>query len=293
MHAAKFLAVGPAKELSERCGKDNLGDAFIAYLEDAAGRESGAKPSDTEALPEPTRSAVARASVSSRCDFRRLWAYAGRETMKILRDPIRLGFSFLGPLILMLTVGYGISFDFEHLAYAAFDQDQANESRELLENFSGSRYFGEHNDIASDAEGEQRLKSGQLKIAPRSRRTSARTCWRTSGRKYRCGSMVPCRSAPRRQAAMSRRWRWAIWSIIQPETISRAHGRSRSNVEARFKYNQAFKSVYQTIPSTMMLVLILIPAMTTPVGVAREKETGSIANFRSTPITGIEFLLGK
>ncbi len=42
-----------------------------------------------------------------------------------------------------------------------------------------------------------------------------------------------------------------------------------------------------------MLVLILIPAMMTAVGVAREKETGSIANFRSTPITGIEFLLGK
>ena len=42
-----------------------------------------------------------------------------------------------------------------------------------------------------------------------------------------------------------------------------------------------------------MLLLILIPAMMTAVGVAREKETGSIANFRSTPITGIEFLLGK
>ena len=42
-----------------------------------------------------------------------------------------------------------------------------------------------------------------------------------------------------------------------------------------------------------MLVLIVIPAMMTAVGVAREKETGSIANFRSTPITGIEFLLGK
>jgi ribosome-dependent ATPase len=41
------------------------------------------------------------------------------------------------------------------------------------------------------------------------------------------------------------------------------------------------------------MLLILIPAMMTAVGVAREKETGSIANFRSTPITGIEFLLGK
>ena len=127
--------------------------------------ESREKPSDTEAPPEPTRSAVARASVSSRCDLRRLWAYARRETIEILRDPIRLAFSFLDPLILMLTVGYGISFDVEHLAYAAFDQDQTNESRELLENFSGSRYFGEHNDIASDAESDQRLKSGQLKIA--------------------------------------------------------------------------------------------------------------------------------
>ena len=65
------------------------------------------------------------------------------------------------------------------------------------------------------------------------------------------------------------------------------------NVEERFRYNQAFKSVYATIPGTIMLVMILFPAMMTAVGVAREKETGSIANFRSTPITRIEFLLGK
>ena len=65
------------------------------------------------------------------------------------------------------------------------------------------------------------------------------------------------------------------------------------NVEERFRYNQAFKSVYSSIPGTIMLLLILIPAMMTAVGVAREKETGSIANFRSTPITGLEFLLGK
>ena len=31
----------------------------------------------------------------------------------------------------------------------------------------------------------------------------------------------------------------------------------------------------------------------TAVGVVRQKETGSIANFRSTPITKFEFLVGK
>jgi len=42
-----------------------------------------------------------------------------------------------------------------------------------------------------------------------------------------------------------------------------------------------------------MLVLILIPAVMAAVGVVKEKETGSIANFYSTPITKFEFLLGK
>jgi len=40
-------------------------------------------------------------------------------------------------------------------------------------------------------------------------------------------------------------------------------------------------------------VLILIPAVLATVGVVREKENGSIANFYSTPITKFEFLFGK
>jgi ribosome-dependent ATPase len=42
-----------------------------------------------------------------------------------------------------------------------------------------------------------------------------------------------------------------------------------------------------------MMMLILIPAIMTALGVVREVETGSIANFRSTPLTSLEFLLGK
>ena len=42
-----------------------------------------------------------------------------------------------------------------------------------------------------------------------------------------------------------------------------------------------------------MLMLCLIPAIMSAIAIVREKETGSIANFRSTPITKFEFLLGK
>ena len=42
-----------------------------------------------------------------------------------------------------------------------------------------------------------------------------------------------------------------------------------------------------------MLLLMLIPTMMTAVGVVREKEVGSIVNLYVTPVTRLEFLLGK
>src|SRR5260370_23694421 len=47
------------------------------------------------------------------------------------------------------------------------------------------------------------------------------------------------------------------------------------------------------VPSVIVMMLILIPAIMASIAVVLEKETGSIANFRSTPITKFEFLLGK
>ena len=85
--------------------------------------------------------------------------------MELLRDPIRLAFAFIGPVVLMFAMGYGITFDVENLKYAAFDQDQTPESRRLLESFSGSRYFAERPPISSTAELERRKKSGEVSVA--------------------------------------------------------------------------------------------------------------------------------
>jgi ribosome-dependent ATPase len=68
---------------------------------------------------------------------------------------------------------------------------------------------------------------------------------------------------------------------------------SDDNIQTRFRYNQAFLSVNAMVPSVFMLMLCLIPAIMSAIAVVREKETGSIANFRSTPITRFEFLFGK
>jgi len=61
----------------------------------------------------------------------------------------------------------------------------------------------------------------------------------------------------------------------------------------RFKYNQDFKSVYAMVPGTISILLALFPAILMALAVVREKELGSITNLYVTPVTRLEFLLGK
>jgi ribosome-dependent ATPase len=226
-----------------------------------------------------------------------LWAYARRETLEILRDPIRLSFAFLGPVILMFAMGYGITFDVEDLKFAAFDQDRTPESRRLLENFSGSRYFTEQPPISSPAELQQRMKSGELAVAveiPAGFGRDLQTLRPPEIAFYVDGAM-PFRGETARGYVTGLGMRFAqdfATERLGPNVASNVY-LGGLKVENRFRYNQGFKSVYSMVPSVIMIMLMLIPAIMATTAIVREKEMGSIANFRSTPITKLEFLVGK
>jgi ribosome-dependent ATPase len=66
-----------------------------------------------------------------------------------------------------------------------------------------------------------------------------------------------------------------------------------AKVETRFLYNQNFESIYAMVPSTISLLLALIPAILMALAIVREKELGSITNLYVTAVTRVEFLIGK
>ncbi len=66
-----------------------------------------------------------------------------------------------------------------------------------------------------------------------------------------------------------------------------------ADIEIRFKYNQDFDSIYAMVPSSIAMLLALFPAILMALAIVREKELGSIVNLYVTPVTRIEFLLGK
>src|SRR5690606_266639 len=73
---------------------------------------------------------------------------------------------------------------------------------------------------------------------------------------------------------------------VVPET-------SLVRIETRFRYNPNVESLVAMVPAVIPLLLMVIPAILTALAVVREKELGSIVNLYVTPVTRLEFLLGK
>ncbi len=293
MHAGKVLAVGAPLDLVRERGSDSLEDTFVGYLADAAGIDRSKKVEAPDTIAAAVEAAPAR--VPKRFDPARLWAYARRETVELLRDPIRLVFAVFGPIILMLAFGYGISFDIENLQTAAFDQDETPQSRQLLDGFSGSRYFSMQSPISSAAEAERRLRSGNTHIVVEIPSGFGRDL--LNGSRPEVDGSIDGAMTFRGETARN-----YVNGVVRKEgeELQRQARRAGSpsgwtdgDIGTRFRYNQAFLSVNAMVPSVFMLMLCLIPAIMSAIAVVREKETGSIANFRSTPITRFEFLIGK
>ena len=294
MHAGRVLASDTPAALMHARGAKTIEDAFIGYLEEAEG--AGLDPQTVAPEFAPAAAPATSARGPARApdfNFRRAWAYARREAMEIRRDPIRLAFALLGPLILMVVFGYGISFDVEHLPYAVLDRDQTPESRTYVESYAGSPNFELRPPIRDAAELERRMRNGELKLAIEIPPDFGKDLKR--GRHPEVGVWVD--GAMPFRAESSRGYVQGVHLTYLAELARRVLGEELKmlpvNIETRFRYNQDFKSVFAMVPGVIMLLLMLIPAMMTAVGVVREKELGSITNLYATPVTRLEFLTGK
>ena len=288
MHAGKVLACDTPAALQQQFAGDTLEDAFVRCLQDAQDASPAAPaPAAVNAATAPAPAGGAAFSL------RRLIAVASREGKELLRDKVRLAFALAGALFMMVIFGYGISLDVEKLAFAVYDQDQTPQSRAYLEAFRGSRYFAEQAPIHDARQLHQRLQRSEIKLALEippgfgrdlyAGRQPAVAAWLDGGMPFR--------------AETSRNYVEAVHQAnleqLAAQSSPALNQRPAARLETRFRYNQDVVSVNAIGPGVMALILAFIPAMLTALGIVREKELGSITNFYATPLTRLEFLLGK
>ena len=301
MHAGKVLAQGPPASLVAERGAPNLEQAFIGYLEDAAAAKAAAEGKATGTVQDEAAAQEAFVATeppahgddtAGRFSLARVWAFARREAIELRHDTVRLAFAVLGPLLLMVVFGYGISLDVNHLSFAVLDFDKSQASQQFADEFRGSQYFDEKRPIPDYGEMDRRLRNGELRFAIEI--PSGFEADLIRGRQPQVSTYIDAAMPFRAETARTyiekatddfeRRARQARGLPDREQPIV---------VNTRALYNQSFDSIYAMAPGDIMLLLMLIPSMLTALSVVREKELGSIANFYAAPATRAEFLLGK
>jgi ribosome-dependent ATPase len=296
MDSGRVLATETPLGLIAARGAATLEDAFISYLEEVAGSRGAAATSEPAAAAQEIAGAngAQRApSGDSSFSLQRLLACTIRESLELVRDPIRLGFALFGTTFLMLVFGFGISTDVNSLSFAVLDRDQSHESRAYLEELRGSRYFIERPPLADYADLERRLESGEvaagIEIPPGFGRDIGR------GRPAWVGAWLD--GARPFVAQTIRGYLEGMHQLYLTDpavkTTRPSPPAASADIAIRFKYNQDFESIYAMVPGTISLLLALFPAILMALAVVREKELGSITNLYVTPLTRLEFLAGK
>ncbi|MGB3832117.1 MAG: ribosome-associated ATPase/putative transporter RbbA [Mesorhizobium sp.] len=290
MHAGKVLVSDrPAAIMAARSAA-TLEDAFISCLEEAADVPAAA------GVPEAPAQAARPAEAASRPRFfdpRRMFAYTQREALELRRDPIRATLAIIGSVILMFVIGYGTNMDVTNLSFAVLDHDDTAISRDYVLQLAGSRYFTEKAPITDYADMDRRMEDGELSLAieipPGFGRDLAR------GSDVALGAWIdgamPARAETVQGYVQGMHASWLAQKARQLYGDAALAGDFQ--LEIRYRYNPDVQSLVAMVPAVIPLVLMMIPAMLAVLSVVREKELGSIVNFYVTPVTRLEFLLGK
>ncbi len=288
MHQGKVLSSDTPSNLIRSRNKENLEEAFIEYLQEVTDVKSDKSDEIRTSIGDKNNN-----NGKSFFSYIRLFGYAYKESLELLRDPVRLTFALLGTVFLMFTMGYGITMDVEDLRFSVLDNDKTPQSRDYIQNISGSRYFLEQPEIRSKEEMDTRMSNGELSLAfeiPSG-----------FGKHLKKGDSVEVAvwidgAMPFRAETIKGYVTGLHYSYIKSyykEILGYVPQSSQVDIQMRYRYNQDFRSIYSMVPAVIPLLLIFIPAILMAVSVVREKELGSITNFYATPVTKLEFLLGK
>jgi ABC-2 type transport system permease protein len=221
----------------------------------------------------------------------RTLAIARKELMHIQRDPQMLAFAMGMPVLLLLLLGYAVSFDVEHIPLAVVDQSHSGASRELVRDFTGGGVF----DVAVHADDPSSIR-------PLFRRGVARAALvippefaQARARGEDAGVQLLLDGSDNNTAAIALSYANSIASRVGRRQLSSVPGAPSIPIEAssRALFNPAMRSAVFLVPGLIVLILVIIAVMLTALTVAREYEEGSMEQLFTTPVGRMEIILGK
>ncbi|WP_455379538.1 ABC transporter permease [Petrachloros mirabilis] len=235
-------------------------------------------------------------------NLQRIIAVAWKEWRETVRDRLFLLMAFLLPALWMVVFGYGLVLDVEHVPFAVLDRDRSSMSRDYLYRFIESRYFDYRGSVENEKEIDRLLGNTSIRaaiIVP-DRFEEELLAGRPVSVQTLLDGTFPL------NADITKGYVIAVNNAFSQELVTAYLTQTRGltpeaarrlvqpvTIETRYLYNEEVRSAWSMVPALIMFTLMVSSPLLTALGVVREKETGSIYNIYSSPVSRAEFLIGK
>jgi len=223
--------------------------------------------------------------------MRRILAVARKEVFHILRDKRSLGVAILMPLGMLMIYGFALDTELENLPVGIMDLDHTVESRNLVRRMTSSGFIVEaaRVDSRDDVEtGFRRRSYRAVVVIPKNYARDILT-------DRSADVQVLIDGADGSTAAAVDNYMRAVLAMASVEEQRAETGASFVPVDPRVRihYNPELESSHFIVPGLVALVLMMICALLSSVALTREKETGTLEQVLTTPVSRREVIVGK
>jgi ABC-2 type transport system permease protein len=215
---------------------------------------------------------------------------AKKELSQTMRDRRMLATLIISPVLQLVVFGYAIDLDVDRIPTVVCDQDRTVRSRDLAQAFFADRTFLRSADVAEPDAAQDALEAGDAAAAVIIPRGFALRAVRSDAPEVQV--LVDGTDATRAQVAANAASQFLLGEgigtvpVVQPAV-------ARTALALRVMFNERLKTAVYMLPGVLATLLLNVTALVTAMGLARERETGTLEQVLVTPIRPSVLLAGK
>lgn len=221
-----------------------------------------------------------------------------KEFIQTLRDPHTRWLLFGPALIQMFIFGYAATMEIKHVSLTVLDQDNTQESRELVSHFAASRYFAVKQYVSRRDELRTGIDRGDFLLAVEIDSGFAQRLRNGQG----ASVQVIVDSSNSNTALVALGYLNEVGaSFAQDYQIDRMQRAAPQlapfipsvDLETRPWFNEGLQSQWYFVPGVLGNLMLILIMNLTAFAVVREREIGTLEQVMVTPIRRWEFIVGK
>ena len=229
--------------------------------------------------------------------FERLKAMLFKEFRQVLRDPRMKVTIFVAPVFQILIFGYAATTDVKNIPTAIYDLDNTPQSRDIIREFIGSKYFKAKYYIYDDKQLETLVNESAVNAVIRFNHDFAQKLNNGGNAEIQlildgtdsstASVVLSYASSIIRNYSQKERDKRINLMPVKLESIPSV------DLRTRVWFNENLKSRFFYLPGVIAMLVTVMTLLLTSMAVVREKEIGTMEQLIVSPLRSTELILGK